>query len=93
AELRALPGWNKIDYRGVLDRDAIRQVLSEAQLGLVLLHPVPNYLDALPVKMFEYMAAGVPILASDFPLWRGILESSGTGYCVDPLDPNAIADA
>ncbi|PKD80176.1 glycosyltransferase, partial [Escherichia coli] len=93
AELRALPGWNKIDYRGVLDRDAIRQVLSEAQLGLVLLHPVPNYLDALPVKMFEYMAAGVPILASDFPLWRGILESSGPGYCVAPLDPNAIADA
>lgn len=91
AELEALPGWQKVDYRGVLDRDAIRQALSEARVGLVLLHPLPNYLDALPVKMFEYMAAGVPVLASDFPLWRGILETSQTGHCVDPLNPTAIA--
>lgn len=93
ASLRAMPGWSKVDYRGVLDRVGIRQALSESQLGLVLLHPIPNYLDALPVKMFEYMAAGVPVLASDFPLWRQILESSGTGKCVDPLDAEAIAGA
>ena len=93
ASLRAMPGWSKVDYRGVLDRPGIRQVLSESQLGLVLLHPIPNYLDALPVKMFEYMAAGVPVLASDFPLWRGILDASGAGTCVDPLDTDRIAQA
>ncbi|MBB1624647.1 glycosyltransferase [Achromobacter sp. UMC71] len=91
ASLRAMPGWSKVDYRGVLDRPGIRQVLAESQLGLVLLHPIPNYLDALPVKMFEYMAAGVPVLASDFPLWRQILDSSGTGRCADPLDATSIA--
>lgn len=93
ASLRAMPAWNKVDYRGVLDRPGIRQALSEAELGLVLLHPIPNYLDALPVKMFEYMAAGVPVLASDFPLWREILESSGAGQCVNPLDTASIARA
>lgn len=93
AELAALPAWNRVDYRGVLDRAAIRDVLHESQLGLVLLHPVPNYLDALPVKMFEYMAAGLPVLASDFPLWRGILDASNAGICVDPLDIDRIAQA
>lgn len=93
ATLRAMPGWSKVDYRGVLDRAGIRQALSEAQLGLVLLHPIPNYLDALPVKMFEYMAAGVPVLASDFPLWHDILVTSGAGVCVNPLDANQIAQA
>ncbi len=93
AELAAMPAWSRVDYRGVLDRAAIRAVLHESQLGLVLLHPVPNYLDALPVKMFEYMAAGLPVLASDFPLWRGILDASGAGTCVDPLDTDRIAQA
>ncbi|CAB3649181.1 MULTISPECIES: glycosyltransferase [Achromobacter] len=93
AELATMPAWKNVDYRGVLDRSAVRDVLHESQLGLVLLHPIPNYLDALPVKMFEYMAAGLPVLASDFPLWRGILDSSGAGICVDPLDTDSVAQA
>lgn len=93
AELATMPAWKQVDYRGVLDRGAIRDVLHESQLGLVLLHPIPNYLDALPVKMFEYMAAGLPVLASDFPLWRAILDTSGAGVCVDPQDTDRIAQA
>lgn len=93
ATLAAMPAWRQVDYRGVLDRTEIRQVLSESRLGLVLLHPIPNYVDALPVKMFEYMAAGVPVLASDFPLWRKILDTSGAGQCVDPLNIDQIAQA
>jgi glycosyltransferase involved in cell wall biosynthesis len=61
--------------------------------GLVTLHPVINYLDALPVKMFEYMAAGIPVIASDFPLWREIVLGNQCGLCVDPMDPTAIAKA
>lgn len=92
-ELEQLPGWNQVDFLGWLDRPAIVATLQRARVGLVTLHPTLKYQSALPVKMFEYMAAGLPVVASDFPLWREILEPLGAGVLVDPLDPEAIADA
>lgn len=91
--LSALPGWERIVHLGVLGRTEVAQMLRHARAGLVLLHPEPNYLNAQPVKLFEYMGAGIPVIASDFPVWRNIVESAGCGLLVDPLDPAAIADA
>jgi len=93
AELRALPGWERTRFLGWQDREQVAELLGQARVGLVILHPRPNYLDAYPVKMFEYMAAGIPVVASDFPLWRRIVEESGCGLVVDPLDSEAIAEA
>ncbi len=88
--MRACPGWNKVDYRGKVSRAEVREIMAESELGLLLFHPEPNHVDAQPNKMFEYMSAGLPVLASDFPLWREILVPSGAGVCVDPMDPAAI---
>ncbi|MBE0471666.1 MAG: glycosyltransferase family 4 protein [Methyloprofundus sp.] len=85
--------WSKVNELGFLNRQQVNEVLAKSRAGLVTLHPVINYIDALPVKMFEYMAAGIPVIASNFPLWRDIVEGNQCGLCVDPLDPKAIAEA
>lgn len=91
--IRTLPGWSKVDYRGVVSRAAVREILSESQGGLIFFHPEPNHVDAQPNKMFEYMGAGLPVLGSNFPLWREIVEGARCGLLVDPRDTQAIAGA
>jgi glycosyltransferase involved in cell wall biosynthesis len=93
AACKSMPGWQTVNEQGYVDRAGVRGVLGRSVAGLVTLHPVINYLDALPVKMFEYMAAGIPVIASDFPLWREIVLGNQCGLCVDPMDPTAIAKA
>lgn len=92
-EMTALPGWNSVEEFGYVDRGKVSNIINRSSAGLVVLHPIKNYLDSLPIKMFEYMAAGVPVLASNFPLWKEIIEGNGCGLCVDPLNPVAIAEA
>lgn len=93
SEVKTNPGWLRANEMGFVDRLGVRDVLSRSMAGLVTLHPTINYLDSFPVKMFEYMAAGIPVIASNFLLWRQIVEDNECGLCVDPLDPEAIAGA
>lgn len=90
---QAMPGWVSVNAQGFVDRAGVREVLKRSFAGLVTFQPMPNHFDALPSKMFEYMAAGIPVIASDFPLWRDIVEGNGCGLCVDPMDSGAIARA
>ena len=92
-EVAKLPGWERVDYLGMLDRTGVINLLGRVQAGLVVLHDTPNYVSAWPIKLFEYMRAGIPVIASHFPLWRGIVGGSGCGLLVDPADPQAIANA
>jgi glycosyltransferase involved in cell wall biosynthesis len=92
-KVRSTPEWKDVVWHGLLDRNGIADLLGCVRAGLTVLHPEENFLTSQPVKLFEYMAAGIPVIASDFPLWRGLIEPLGCGLLVDPLDPQSIADA
>ena len=91
--IATLSAWQRVDYTPWQPRERLRSVFSEARLGLVLFHPERAHLDALPTKLFEYMAVGLPIVGSNFPLWREIVDDAQCGLLVDPLDVDAIARA
>jgi glycosyltransferase involved in cell wall biosynthesis len=91
--LKSSDGWACVKYNGQLSRNEMAQMLSRARIGLVLFHPKPNHVDAQPNKMFEYMSAGIPIVTSNFPLWKQIVEGTRCGLVVNPLDSVAIARA
>jgi hypothetical protein len=83
-------GWCEFVPR--LGPEALMRRAAGAGVGLVTLLPRPNYLESLPTKLFEYMAMGIPVLASDFPLWRRLLEESGAGRVTAP-QAGAVARA
>ena len=91
--LRAKPGWSQVDFIGLVGRAEIADVLARATIGVHMLQPAPNHYRSLPTKLFEYMAAGLPVIVSDFPYWREIVDGVGCGLCVDPLRPEALAEA
>lgn len=92
-QARGLAGWTKVDRLGFLNRLEVKNALKRAVAGLVTFLPLPNHIDAQPNKMFEYMSAGLPVIGSNFPLWRDIIEGNQCGICVDPLNPREIAHA
>jgi glycosyltransferase involved in cell wall biosynthesis len=91
--LQVLPGWNSVNYHAEVTRKQLAYLLGSARAGLVLHHPVPNEVDARPIKMFEYMAVGLPIIASDFPPLKKIINEERCGLTVNQSNPKAIAEA
>jgi len=91
-EVKKLKGWSKVSYLGQIERDQIAEVLKSSVAGIVTLHPTRSYKESLPIKMFEYMSAGIPMVASNFEYWKEIIDSSECGVCADPLNPKDIAE-
>lgn len=82
-----------VEYIGQIDRKMVDQIYGQAIAGLVVLKPCKNYVNSQPVKMYEYMAAGLPVIYSNFPVWEKIMEKIGAGISVNPENPEEVADA
>ena len=84
---------DKIKFHGFLQREEVSKLLENSIAGIVTFLPFPNHIKAQPNKLFEYMSAGLPVIASNFPLWKNIIEGNNCGICVDPTNPSQIAVA
>lgn len=89
-ELTEKQGWQQVVEYGYVGRQEIVEILKRSKVGMVTLYPQENYLDSLPIKMYEYMFSGIPVIASNFPLWKEIIDENECGLCIDPKNPREI---
>jgi glycosyltransferase involved in cell wall biosynthesis len=84
--LSSLP--HNVRWFGHKEWGEVLRIYQSAKIGVALLHPTPNHRDAMPVKLFEYLAAGLPVIASDMPQYTQLLQ--GCGVRVNPKDVEQI---
>ncbi|MEI6523602.1 MAG: glycosyltransferase [Bacteroidota bacterium] len=92
-QLQALNGWKQVRYLGLVNRTELAEIMGSCFAGIVTFLPAQNHIYAQPNKMFEYMSAGLPVVGSDFELWRRILVDNKCGLTVDPNNSKLIAEA
>lgn len=92
-EMKSKKEWIIVEERGYVDRAGIAKIFAQSSAGLVLYHSHPTAPYSQPNKLFEYMSAGLPVIASNYPLWKTIVEGNKCGICVDPFNIQEIAEA
>lgn len=83
----------KVIDLGKISREEVNHLYSESRLGIILYQPRHNHYEARPIKLFEYMAAGLPFVAADYPVWKDFIQKNKCGVCVDVTDPKAVSKA
>ena len=92
-EIEKIDSFRLVDYFAWMPFSEVIDRYKESDIGMLLYLPRPNHISAMPNKLFEYMALGLPIISSNFPLWKKIVEGNGCGITVDPLKPREIGRA
>ncbi len=90
---RSLGVDNQISLLGYKEPTAAWRCAGTFSIGLAVLARVPNYVESYPTKIFEYMALGLAVISSDFPLYRAIVEGEHVGRTVEPSSAEALANA
>lgn len=79
--------WKYIDYKGCINHNEVLSFLENSIAGVALLkhiHGIDKEGTLGNTKIFEYMRAGIPIIASDYTLWKEIIVNKyKCGICVD----------
>ena len=90
----ALPWHDRVEFLGRVQPDRLRSLTAQASLGLCLLEDLGlNYRYSLPNRIADFAQAGVPVLATDFPEIRHVIEEYGTGTLVEPLPADKEGEA
>lgn len=84
---------NNIKFYGSMPLFEGLELSKDAKVGLSILKPIDNYTKSYSTKIFEYMALGLPVVTSNFELYKNVIEKYNCGICVNPLEPKEIAQA
>jgi len=93
--LRSLPGWNKVNYVGKVPHEEVKNIYAQSIAGIAL-----NYSNQAKnegtlgnTKLFEFMEAGLPVICSNYRLWKEIVEENNCGICIEPNNIEEIKNA
>jgi glycosyltransferase involved in cell wall biosynthesis len=82
----------KVFFLGRISGSELHKYTPSADLGLCLLENRGlNYYYSLPNRIFDYLHAGVPVLATDFPEIAHIVKNNHTGILVNRYEPEYLA--
>lgn len=85
-------GGTDIEFTGKIPHEKVFQYLRSADAGFVLLQPSnPRYVHSEPIKLFEYMMSKTAVIASNFPMIAGIVNTAKCGMLIEPDDTVKIA--
>jgi glycosyltransferase involved in cell wall biosynthesis len=91
AEMQAKTGWKQVKFHGMLDRQGVMAVYQRASLGLAMLHATPSHIQWVPIKLFEYMSANLPVITPPYKIWKEFVEKHHCGVCIEPQNPLLLA--
>ncbi len=96
-ELKSLDTNNKLEYLGIIPHKEVKPILQNSSVGMTVINYCANtgwkQGTLGNTKIFEYMQAGLPIICTDFVLWKEIVDKYNCGICVDPDNTDEIAKA
>jgi len=97
ATLQKLQSWNKVEYLGIIPHTEVKKIYKKSHIGLAIANYSNNGGGKLGTigntKLFEIMLEEIPIICTDFILWKGIVEDNMAGICVNPSDIESISKA
>ena len=82
----------RVTFHGHVPYDDALAIVARADVGLVPHHATEHWRTTIPNKLFDYMAAGLPVLVSDAPPTRRIVEESACGLVFRDRDERDFAD-
>lgn len=82
-----------VEYKAWLPYEVMVEELERSKIGIIVPHPIERYKSNYPVKMFEYMAAGLPVIASREGESAQFVKEADAGILTDPLNVDEIAAA
>lgn len=93
AELAEKPGWEQVDYLGMIPHRAIPDLLLRARIGVAVNIVRPDYVDISTQKIYEYMLHGLPLVVSKIPSWERLVGEVGCGLVADTEHAEPLAEA